>query len=929
MGFMHKLLLASSALLLLSGIASAQVPDAPALVSPAADQVDLHLDVSSGLTFEWQQSAAAANYQFQLASDYGPMFPPFVTFPPTKDSITANLSMYIKGLSHGVKLWWRVRAIHGSDTGSWSPNRAFTTFPDLPLAPTLMTPSFGATEVDLSPTFIWVGAGAGISRMQLATDTNFTAIIKDTSLALTSVTIGPLKKATVYYWRVQTQNSAGTGPWSIRSSFTTQVSPLGAPVPTLPTPDEKGVSITPVLQWVDTNPPPVGPPMLPLYLLQVSTDPNFPFSAIPPTSPGSPFSPVLPYVFNGYVMLNSQALNNLAFNTKYYWRVQVSGIKSSPWSIPQAFTTGGPPPTTITLITPTHNAVDVPLTIQLQWHDDAPPPLINGMLSPHQIAVSTDVNFPPPFIMMPAAPPPPPYALYSNSMNDTITVGSLARGTKYYWRVMVPMASGGNGSFALDSFTTIPNPPDVPALVSPADAAVDFLKSSPLTWTAAARATTYHVQIADDVGFTTGVKDTVLSGTSLVFPGLADSHLYHWQVMAMNGGGNSAWSAPWSFTTAPPPPSAPSLVSPADRATGVTPGPTLQWGGSSGAATYHVQLSADSNFSTFVIDDSGLTATDHSAGPLVKAKTYYWRARAKNAGGAGEWSSLWRFTIELPPPPYQPVLIAPASYAGNVAVTPSLSWHSSSGADGYRVEVSLAGDFASHLKDVQINDTSLALAGLANDQSYHWRVTAFNAGGSSASAADLFTTIVALPEAVTLVSPSDGDTVTGDSLTALWRAGTRKIDRYWVEMSPDSGFSTKTVDSTVTDTSLVIKQAAANGRYWWHVKAHNAAGWGDFGTRRWFDVRIPATGIALSDFSLRTLGFSGGASLRYSLNQSERVTIRIYDFRGQRVAEPLDAMQGKGSHTMTLPPELLARGWYVLRFDAGRFHKEAAFRWGR
>ena len=94
-------------------------------------------------------------------------------------------------------------------------------------------------------------------------------------------------------------------------------------------------------------------------------------------------------------------------------------------------------------------------------------------------------------------------------------------------------------------------------------------------------------------------------------------------------------------------PSPPALVSPDNGAVGVVTDPTLEWDPSTGATSYQVQVSTDSNFGTTVIDHSGITTTSYAVGRLMNSTTYYWRVNATNSAGASSYSSVWRFTTAL------------------------------------------------------------------------------------------------------------------------------------------------------------------------------------------------------------------------------------------------------------------------------------------
>ena len=94
-----------------------------------------------------------------------------------------------------------------------------------PAAPTLASPSNGATDQPLSLSLAWnTVLGTVTYRTQVATDTGFASIVVDDStLATGSKAVGPLSAGVTYYWRVNAKNTTRTGAWSEKWSFTTIV----------------------------------------------------------------------------------------------------------------------------------------------------------------------------------------------------------------------------------------------------------------------------------------------------------------------------------------------------------------------------------------------------------------------------------------------------------------------------------------------------------------------------------------------------------------------------------------------------------------------------------------------------------------------------------------------------------------------------------
>jgi hypothetical protein len=280
-----------------------------------------------------------------------------------------------------------------------------------------------------------------------------------------------------------------------------------------------------------------------------------------------------------------------------------------------------------------------------------------------------------------------------STLTDTSkSIGGLSNSTIYFWRVRAKNAGGVSGWTSAWSFTTIVAAPQPPLLVSPSNAATNVPLNPTLKWNRVSGASSYQVQLADNSSFSV----TILYVSGLVdsthaASGLSASTLHYWRVKAVNAGGESGWSTD-SFTTVPPNPGVPTLVSPSDNATDVSLNTALVWNTVGGALWYHVQLADNSSFSGPVINDSLLTPADtvKTASGLANGTTYYWRVRAKNAGGVSSWTSAWSFTSSAPA---APVLVSPADNATGIDLNPTLSWNASNGATSYRIQVSTSNIF--------------------------------------------------------------------------------------------------------------------------------------------------------------------------------------------------------------------------------------------
>jgi subtilisin family serine protease len=194
--------------------------------------------------------------------------------------------------------------------------------PTVPAAPTLSSPTNGATNVSVPPTLSWsASSGATSYAVQVATSSSFTTIVYSASgLTTTSTSATGLSASTIYYWRVNATNSAGTSDWSSVYSFTTASSSGSAPAaPTLSSPSNgaTNVSTSPTLSWSAST-------GATSYRLQVSTS--------------STFSTLTKDVSG--ITSTSQQVTGLSRSTRYYWRVNATNAYgTSDWSSVRYFTT--------------------------------------------------------------------------------------------------------------------------------------------------------------------------------------------------------------------------------------------------------------------------------------------------------------------------------------------------------------------------------------------------------------------------------------------------------------------------------------------------------------------------------------------------------------------------------------------------------------
>lgn len=655
-------------------------PSVPTLLTPA----DAAAEVDTNATLTWNASAGATGYVLQVST-----VPTFASFVLRETLTTTSRALQ---LAPNDTFYWRVSARHPFLNGCFSPTRSFRTVTTGPAAPLLAAPANAATGVATSPTLSWNPSATATSyRVEVSPNVAFTVLdFVDSAVTGTSRQVGPLLNCVTRYWRVRARNATGTSPWSEIRSFTVALAAPAAPSPASPADGAANQPTTLTLSWTGAD------SCSKTYRLEVSADSLF----------------AAPTAFDN-IAGTSRSVGPLSELTAYFWRVRAKnqGTDTSAWSVVRRFTTLLNPPVAPSILSPANGDTTVPPSAPLLWTNAT-------HVDSYQVQVASDAAF---------------ATIVANAtVSDTsFTAGPLGNCLLYYWRVRAVNASG-TGPYATRNFRVTRALSAAPALLLPANGAVNVDEVTTLSWQAEACAFQYRVELATDSLFTEIVTDQTLSGTSLSVGPLVGNTLHYWRVRGVNNLGQGTPSGAFSFrTTALTTPPSPVLLSPADGAASLALPITLCWDSAARATSYRLQVAIDSNFSTLTYNDTS------SAGVrcrtftfLLNSTRYYWRVSATNAAGTSEWSA--RFSFVTLSPPAAPTLIFPANFAEGVPAAPIFNWSVPQNAVSYRLQVARDSQFTSIFSDdSNLVNTSWQTGPLQSHTRYFWRVRATNSVGTS------------------------------------------------------------------------------------------------------------------------------------------------------------------------------------------------------
>lgn len=842
---------------LVSGLAPV-TPSVPVLSSPATGATG----VSQSPTLSWGSVAGASSYNLQISTSSL-----FTTTLVNTTGLTST-SYAASGLAQNTVYYWRVSASNTAGTSNYSSPFNFTTLTVIPApsAPSIISPSSGATGISLSPTLTWSQVSTAASyNLQISTSSSFTnPVVSQTGITGTSYSASFLSANTKYYWRVSATNTGGTSSYAT-AEFTTL-----------------NVTINPVISIGSTT-------------AKVGDVINVPITASDLTNVSSislhiQYDPSV-LTFNGIYNWSTQFAGGISTANAAGNKVMIGWFAVTPASIANGklldlrFTynggtsvlsvltgagntefsnqTGG----IISNITYNSGTVSLALTPVI--------PAVPGLLSPANGASNISVT---PVLTWNSASGANSYnvqvstnssftniiASQNGLSNTSFSVPTLNTNTQYFWRVSATNTVGTSNFSDTWTFTTTPPIPGVPVPASPVNGATNVAQVPILSWGVVSGATSYNLMIATNSAFNSPIISlSNLTNSSYSPSGLSTSTQYYWKVSATNVAGTSAYSTAFSFTTSAPvvPTAAIGSATPRVGDTILVP-VNLSYFSNVGAINFGIQYNTsvlkyigmenwNSQFGVPVYNESNgkimvawfaftpSGAINITSGKMADLKFKYLGGTAPlsfvpadcavsdvnntpivvtyNSGSVSPYTG--------PVEPAAPVLSSPAAGATGVSLTPVLSWVALTDADTYSLLLATDAAFTNVVfSRTNISGTSVTVTpALSGVTQYFWKVNATNTIGTGIySETRSFTTTTApVLTAPVLVSPLNGASGVSLAPTLTWTA-VNGATIYNLQIATDPLFQNLFLtQSGISGTSYTAFDLSNNTTFYWRVASSN------------------------------------------------------------------------------------------------------------
>ncbi|NIM14056.1 MAG: hypothetical protein GTO45_18595 [Candidatus Aminicenantes bacterium] len=474
----------------------------------------------------------------------------------------------------------------------------------------------------------------------------------------------------------------------------------------------------------------------------------------------------------------------------------------------------------------------------------------------------------------------------------TATLSSLDPDTTYHYRVVATNASG--TTYGADmTFTTLTST-DTPPTVFTTGATGIGADSATLNGTVNAHglSTTVSFEWGTDTNYgntVTAVPSPVSSGepvpVSAALTGLANNTTYHYRVVATNAGGTT-YGNDMTFTigTVGTAPTATTNAATGVGSTSATLNGTVNAGDSATVVTFEYGL--DTNYGSIAVaaqspvSGSTDTAVSVTLSDFLPNTTYHYRVTATNANGSDNGADMTFTTLPLIPTAITNAASAVTTTGATLNGTVNANGASTTVTFEYGMDTNYGTTVTADQSPVTgSTDTAVskAITGLTNGITYHYRVMAVNAGGTTYGADMTFTTGATAPTATTNAASGVGTTTAtlngtvnanNSSTTVTFEYGeTTAYGRtVGAVQSPVTG-------STNTAVSAPVTSLVPNTTYHYRVVGQNANGT-TYGADMTFTTLSAPTVFTNAASSVSTTG----ATLNGTVNANGNSTTVTFEY---------------------------------------------------
>lgn len=281
--------------------------------------------------------------------------------------------------------------------------------------------------------------------------------------------------------------------------------------------------------------------------------------------------------------------------------------------------------------------------------------------------------------------------------------------------------------------------------------------------------------------------------------------------------------------------------------------------------------------------------------------------------------SLTSIPIQISFSPALPVLIYPGNNSPFHYDTVNVKWNGDVLSGAYSLQVSSDSTFSSNLlvNLTGLRDTVYTIKGMSAQTKYYWRVKALSYSGvTEFSLPHSFKTAFPLP--TTLISPPHASTVSSLNPSLVW-AKSNVATSYRVQLSTNAQMTSLVKDTTVSDTTCIVRNLTPNKTYFWRVLSKN-----QYGNSNWtsaWGFKTPLNSDVNDKDYPKEFGleqnypnpFNPNTVINYSIKQSGKVQLKVYNILGNEVASLVNEYKQAGKYSVEFNASKLSSGVYFYK----------------
>jgi phosphodiesterase/alkaline phosphatase D-like protein len=314
---------------------------------------------------------------------------------------------------------------------------------------------------------------------------------------------------------------------------------------------------------------------------------------------------------------------------------------------------------------------------------------------------------------------------------------------------------------------------------------------------------------------------TLVTTHTVTLEGLQPNTLYHYRAKSRDAGTNLATSGDITFlTTDSTPPAISGVASSAVTSTSAT----ITWSTDEPADTQLEYGTTTAYGSSTALDPALVSSHVVNLSTLAPDTTYHYRVKSKDSGGNLAVSA--DFTLTTQPIDTTPPVISAVQAVSVASSTATITWTTDEPSDS-QVDYGLTSSHGTTttLDPALVTSHSVALAQLAPDTTYHFRVRSKDSSANAATSLDATFTTAPPPDTIPpTISGIAVGTLTSGTATITWSTSEPATSQVEYGITASYGSSTSLDTTLLTGHSVVLQALAPNTLYHYRVQSRDAAG---------------------------------------------------------------------------------------------------------